>query len=122
MGLVLNRRTESEVEEAVPSLSGLVDGDEMVHEGGPVQPDSVIVLGDFEEPAEAGTHAGHPNDYHALSCSRLGPPRDGVQVPSLSGSPAAPPAIVGSRWLVRGVIPVWRRRGRGGSLRLVHWL
>ena len=38
MGLVLNRRTESEVEEAVPSLSGLVDGDEMVHEGGPTSP------------------------------------------------------------------------------------
>ncbi len=56
MGLVLNRPTESEVEEAVPSLSGLVDGDERVHAGGPVQPESVIVLGDFEQPGEAGTH------------------------------------------------------------------
>lgn len=55
MGLVLNRPTESEVAEAVPSLSPLVDGDDLVHAGGPVQPDSVLVLGDFEEPDEAGT-------------------------------------------------------------------
>jgi len=55
MGLVLNRPTESEVVEAVPSLSDLVDAEELVHAGGPVQPDSVLVLGDFEEPAEAGT-------------------------------------------------------------------
>jgi len=55
MGLVLNRPTDAEVAEAVPSLSPLVDGDELVHAGGPVQPDSVLVLGDFEEPGEAGT-------------------------------------------------------------------
>ncbi len=55
MGLVLNRPTESEVAEAVPSLSGMVDGDDLVHAGGPVQPDSVLVLGDFEEPTDAGT-------------------------------------------------------------------
>ena len=55
MGLVLNRPTESEVIEAVPSLSSLVDGSDLVHAGGPVQPDSVLVLGDFEEPEDAGT-------------------------------------------------------------------
>lgn len=55
MGLVLNRPTESEVTEAVPSLAPLVDGDDVVHAGGPVQPDSVLVLGDFEQPDEAGT-------------------------------------------------------------------
>ncbi|MGI8844675.1 MAG: YqgE/AlgH family protein, partial [Thermoleophilaceae bacterium] len=55
MGLVLNRPTDSEVTEAVPSLAPLVAGDEMVHAGGPVQPDSVLVLGDFDEPEEAGT-------------------------------------------------------------------
>ena len=54
MGLVLNRPTESEVVEVVPSLSGMVDRDERVHEGGPVQPDSVIVLGDFKQPDQAG--------------------------------------------------------------------
>ncbi|HYI37523.1 MAG TPA: YqgE/AlgH family protein [Thermoleophilaceae bacterium] len=55
MGLVLNRPTESEVIEAVPSLSDLVDSSDLVHAGGPVQPDSVLVLGDFEEPEDAGT-------------------------------------------------------------------
>ncbi|HYI37630.1 MAG TPA: YqgE/AlgH family protein [Thermoleophilaceae bacterium] len=55
MGLVLNRPTESEVIEAVPSLSSLVDGSDLVHSGGPVQPDSVLVLGDFEEPEDAGS-------------------------------------------------------------------
>lgn len=56
MGLVLNRPTESEVGEAVPSLTELVDGSDLVHAGGPVQPDSVLVLGEFEEPGQAGTH------------------------------------------------------------------
>ena len=55
MGLVLNRPTESEVMEAVPSLASLVDGSDIVHAGGPVQPDSVLILGDFEEPEQAGT-------------------------------------------------------------------
>jgi len=55
MGLVLNRPTESEVIDAVPSLTSLVDGSDLVHAGGPVQPDSVLVLGDFEEPEDAGT-------------------------------------------------------------------
>jgi putative transcriptional regulator len=56
MGLVLNRPTDSEVAEAVPSLTDVVDEDAMVHAGGPVQPSSVLVLGDFEEPEDAGTH------------------------------------------------------------------
>jgi putative transcriptional regulator len=55
MGLVLNRPSESEVAEAVPSLDGVVEDDELVYAGGPVQPDSVIVLGDFEQPELAGT-------------------------------------------------------------------
>jgi putative transcriptional regulator len=55
MGLVLNRPTDSEVAEAVPSLAGVVDDDALVHAGGPVQPSSVLVLGDFEEPEDAGT-------------------------------------------------------------------
>ena len=55
MGLVLNRPTESEVIEAVPSLTDLVDGSDLVHAGGPVQPDSVLVLGEFEQPEDAGT-------------------------------------------------------------------
>ena len=55
MGLVLNRPTETDVAEAVPDLAALADSVDVVHAGGPVQPDAVLVLGDFEEPEEAGT-------------------------------------------------------------------
>src|SRR3954467_3606934 len=50
MGIVLNRPTEAEVSEVVPSLAGLVDEDDVVHSGGPVEPDSVLALGDFVDP------------------------------------------------------------------------
>ena len=55
MGLVLNRPTETEVSDAVPDLADLADDVDVVHAGGPVQPDAVVALGDFEEPEEAGT-------------------------------------------------------------------
>lgn len=55
MGLVLNRPTETEVADAVPALADLAAAGELVRAGGPVQPDSVLALGDFEEPEEAGT-------------------------------------------------------------------
>jgi putative transcriptional regulator len=49
-GLVLNRASETTVAEAVPGLSGLVGADEPVRIGGPVGPDSVVILGEFEDP------------------------------------------------------------------------
>lgn len=55
MGLVLNRPTETEVAEAVPSLSDWTGYEDVVHAGGPVQPDAVLALGDFEDPSQAGT-------------------------------------------------------------------
>ncbi len=55
MGLVLNRPTETSVAEAVPDLADLAGDEAMVHAGGPVQPQAVLVLGDFERPEEAGT-------------------------------------------------------------------
>jgi len=55
MGLVLNRPTETEVSEAVPDLAGLTEHPDVVHAGGPVQPDAVVALGDFVDPEEAGT-------------------------------------------------------------------
>jgi len=55
MGLVLNRPTDTEVAAAVPDLAGLAAEDDVVHAGGPVQPDAVVALGDFEELEEAGT-------------------------------------------------------------------
>lgn len=54
MGIVLNRRTEAEVREVVPSLAAMADEDDVIHAGGPVEPDTVIALGDFEDPDEAG--------------------------------------------------------------------
>jgi putative transcriptional regulator len=55
MGVVLNRTSETRVSDAVPVLSELPGGDELVRLGGPVSPQSVVALGDFERPEEAGT-------------------------------------------------------------------
>ncbi len=55
MGVVLNRPTETAVVDEVPVLAELAEPEDVVHAGGPVSPDSVIALGDFEEPDEAGT-------------------------------------------------------------------
>ena len=55
MGLVLNRPTETEVAEAVPTLAELAGHEDVVHAGGPVEPTAVLALGDFEHPEEAGT-------------------------------------------------------------------
>jgi putative transcriptional regulator len=53
MGLVLNRPAELPVEVAAPQLVSLVDGDEPVHVGGPVSPESLMVLAEFDNPAES---------------------------------------------------------------------
>ena len=55
LGLVLNRMTDSRVNDALPELAGLVDGADAVHVGGPVQPSAIVVLAEFEEPERAGT-------------------------------------------------------------------
>jgi putative transcriptional regulator len=55
IGLVLNRPSETPVDDAVPDLPVLVDPDDVVHLGGPVGPDSVIVLARFADPAEAAS-------------------------------------------------------------------
>jgi putative transcriptional regulator len=49
-GVVLNRSSESTVGEAVPALAGLAGDEEPVRIGGPVATDSVVVLGEFEDP------------------------------------------------------------------------
>jgi len=53
LGVVLNRTSETPVNEAVPELAMLVDGMGDVHVGGPVQPSAIVVLADFEEPPDA---------------------------------------------------------------------
>lgn len=52
-GLVLNRPSPTSVAEVVPQLEPLVDDDEQVWVGGPVQPNAVLVLGEFVDPADA---------------------------------------------------------------------
>ncbi|MEA2196728.1 MAG: putative transcriptional regulator [Solirubrobacteraceae bacterium] len=53
LGVVLNRPSETTVIDAVAQLEQLVDPDESVFVGGPVQPSSVIVVAEFEDPSDA---------------------------------------------------------------------
>ena len=53
LGLVLNRPSETSVREAVPQLAPVLDPDDPLFIGGPVQPSSVIVLAEFEDPSDA---------------------------------------------------------------------
>jgi putative transcriptional regulator len=55
MGVVLNRQSETRVVEAVPALASLAEPEDLVRIGGPVSPQSVVALGDFEDVGEAGT-------------------------------------------------------------------
>lgn len=52
LGVVLNRASETTVEEAAPELARLADGMGRIHVGGPVQPSAVVVLADFVEPPD----------------------------------------------------------------------
>src|ERR671911_1242278 len=56
MGVVLGRSSDTRVADAVPLLAELPGADDLVYLGGPVSPESVVALGDFERPEEAGTH------------------------------------------------------------------
>jgi putative transcriptional regulator len=53
MGVVLNRVSTVTVDEAVPPMAPLTGPDEPVYLGGPVQPQAVVVLADFEDPGAA---------------------------------------------------------------------
>src|SRR5262249_20696806 len=52
-GLVLNRRSETAVAEAVPNLAALVAEEELVYVGGPVQQAAVLVLAEYDDAEEA---------------------------------------------------------------------
>jgi putative transcriptional regulator len=54
MGVVLNRRTNVTVGEAAPSLATTVGPDQSLFMGGPVQPQTAVVLAEFEHPDFAG--------------------------------------------------------------------
>jgi putative transcriptional regulator len=53
MGLVLNRPSTAPVGEAVPDLAWVAGADEMVFVGGPVSPNGVIVLAEWDDPEHA---------------------------------------------------------------------
>lgn len=57
LGLVLNRPSETTVGEAVQELDELIDSEEPLFIGGPVQPSAVIVLAQFEDPGDAALMA-----------------------------------------------------------------
>jgi putative transcriptional regulator len=53
LGVVLNRSSETTVDEALPELAVLAEEMGTVHVGGPVQPSAVVVLADFAEADDA---------------------------------------------------------------------
>jgi putative transcriptional regulator len=55
MGVVLNRESELEVDDAAPSLAELVEPGSRVLEGGPVQPAAVVVMAEFDDASAAAT-------------------------------------------------------------------
>ena len=54
LGLVLNRPGELVVGDVAPELADLVGEESHIDSGGPVQPDALLVLGEFEDPSFAG--------------------------------------------------------------------
>jgi putative transcriptional regulator len=53
MGLVLNRPSEATVGDAVPDLTWIADPGDVVYVGGPVAPNGVIVLAEWDDPTQA---------------------------------------------------------------------
>ena len=49
MGVVLNRPSETSVDDVAPELAGVVVDDEPVYIGGPVQPQALVVLAEFAD-------------------------------------------------------------------------
>ena len=55
VGLVLNRPSETTVADAIPPLTELVAPADVVSVGGPVQPDAVSVLAEWDDPDAAAS-------------------------------------------------------------------
>ncbi len=53
LGLVLNRAGELLVADSAPELADLCGEEATIDEGGPVQPDALLVLGEFDDPTIA---------------------------------------------------------------------
>src|SRR5919201_2250730 len=54
VGVILNRRSDATVRDAVPQLAPVTDLDDQVYVGGPVNPEGVAVLAEFDDPDDAG--------------------------------------------------------------------
>ncbi|HEX9377919.1 MAG TPA: YqgE/AlgH family protein [Actinomycetota bacterium] len=57
LGVILNRPLPVAVHDAAPPLAPLVDADASLFRGGPVQPQAVVVLAEFERVEDAGVLA-----------------------------------------------------------------
>lgn len=53
LGVILNRALDVRVEEAMPSLTRLVPPGQLLFQGGPVQPESPVLLAELSEPSRA---------------------------------------------------------------------
>lgn len=56
LGVVLNRALNVTVDQAIPELVDLVPPGEALYQGGPVQPESPVLLAEFEDAATAELH------------------------------------------------------------------
>jgi len=74
MGVVLNRPARVSVGEAVPQLQELIGDGEPVYVGGPVQPESVVLVAEFLEESSAGL----------LLLGRIGFPAAGADLDELT--------------------------------------
>ncbi len=54
LGLVLNRPGELVVGDSAPELADLAGEEAIIDSGGPVQPDALLVLAEFDDPSQAG--------------------------------------------------------------------
>jgi len=54
LGLVLNRPGELVIGDVAPELADITGEDAVIDSGGPVQPDALLVLGEFEDVSYAG--------------------------------------------------------------------
>ena len=54
VGVIVNRCSDATVREAVPQLAPVADLDDPVFVGGPVNPEGVAVLAEFDDPDDAG--------------------------------------------------------------------
>jgi putative transcriptional regulator len=74
LGLVLNRPSQTTVGEAVAELDQLLDLDDPLFIGGPVQPSALIVLAEFEDATDAALIAFDDIGVLATSASVHEPP------------------------------------------------